>query len=650
MFKQIRLWANILLVIGAAIILAITTLTLVSLHNLKTVSRTAEESELRQFAAMVQTQIRDEVRVAEALGVLVAEMPEVQARFSAGDRDWLAEQLHPPFEALARDFGAVQFQFHTAPAMSFLRLHMLEKFGDDLSSFRQSVVDTNRDIKPHRGLEFGVAGLGARGVVPVLEQGRHLGSVEFGISFGQAFFDAFKASYGVEAAFYILRDGEVETFASTHEGQPFLGPDALKAAFAGESQVAELEIGTTPIAAYAEMIPDYSGKPLGVVEIAMDRSPYVAVLEKTRVQAMIIGVLVALFSIGISLITAGAITKRIHRLANEIDRVTNGDLSGGGAIDGKDELADLARTLDGMREHLNALVTGVETTALSVHAASREIAQAVDGQAATSSQMSASVAEITSTMEELSASSTQIAEYSESVVTIAGRTYDDSLRGSDAMQRLVEKMRRIGEDNQSALNEILALGTRSKEISKIMQIIDTVADQTKLIAFNAALEASSAGEAGKRFGVVAAEIRRLADSVTESTGEITGKVAEIQESINRLVISSEKGSTGIQEGIADSASTADILQAIVEAASETSTSAQQISLSTQQQRTASGQVVVALREIVTASSETAGAVRRIADIARDMNALSGTLQGSLDQFVLDGARTPSAVPGVSSRP
>ncbi|EGV20079.1 methyl-accepting chemotaxis protein [Thiocapsa marina] len=648
MFKQIRLWANILLVIGAAIILAITTLTLVSLHNLKTVSRTAEESELRQLAAMVQTQIREEVGLAEALGVLVAEMPEVQTRFAAGDRDWLVEQFHPPFEALARDFGAVQFQFHTAPAMSFLRLHMLEKFGDDLSSFRQSVVDTNRDREPHRGLEVGVAGLGARGVVPILQAGRHLGSVEFGMSFGQPFFDDFKANYGVEAALYILRDGEVETFASTHAGQPFLGPDALRAAFAGEPQIAEIDSETTPFAAYAEMVPDYSGKPFGVLEVAMDRTPYVAVLDKTRMQAMIIGVLVAFFSIGISLITAHAITKRIRRLADEIDRVTNGDLSSGEAIDGNDELADLARALDGMRGHLNALVTGVETSAFSVHAASREIAQAIDGQAATSSQMSASVAEITSTMEELSASSTHIAEYSESVVAIAGRTYDDSLRGSDAMQHLVEKMRRIGEDNQTALNEILELGTRSKEISKIMQIIDTVADQTKLIAFNAALEASSAGEAGKRFGVVAAEIRRLADSVTASTGEITGKVAEIQESINRLVISSEKGSTGIQQGIADSAGTADILQAIVEAASETSTSAQQISLSTQQQRTASSQVVIALREIVAASSETAGAVRQIADIARDMSELSSALQSRLDQFVLNETHATSAAPGESS--
>ena len=634
MFKHVRLWVNILIVIGAAIVLACTTLTLVSLNNLKTLSRTAEEIELRQFATMVQIEFRDQVRLAEGLSALVANIPEIQARFAAGDRPWLLEQLGPPFAVLKRDFGAVQFQFHTPPAISFLRLHIPEKFGDDLASFRHSVVDTNRDRVPHRGLEFGVGGLGARGMVPVFYQGRHLGSVEFGMSVGQSFFDDFKGSFGVEAALYIVRDGQIETVATTHGGQPLLSLETLKAAMAGEAQMAELKLGDTPVTAYAEVIRDYSGAPLGVVEIARDRGPYAAALTRTRNQVAVIGVVVALFSIGIALFAARAITKRIGVLSHGIERVSRGDLTGGAEIDGSDELADLARVVDGMRHHLNELVTGVETNALAVLAASREIAKAVDGQAATSSEMSASVAEITSTMEELSASSSQIAEYSEAVVTIASRTYDDSLHGAEAMQRLVDKMQRIGEDNQRAMNEILELGTRSKEISKIMEIIDTVADQTRLIAFNAALEASSAGEAGKRFGVVAAEIRRLADSVSESTGEITDKVAEIQESINRLVISSEKGSAGIQQGMADSAGMAGLLHALVMAASESSSSAQQISLSTQQQRTASNQVVVALREIVTASSETAQAVRQIAQVAREMNTLSANLKERMDQFTL----------------
>ncbi|NCA69821.1 MAG: methyl-accepting chemotaxis protein [Sphingobacteriia bacterium] len=648
MFKQIRLWANILLIIGTAIVIAITTLTLVSLDNLRTLSQTAEQAELRQYATMIQSQIKDEVRLAEALSTLVANIPEVQARFAAGDRAWLAAQLHAGYQILERDFGAAQFQFHTPPATSFLRLHMLDKFGDDLSSFRHSVVDTNKKQVAHRGLEVGVGGLGARGVVPVMEGDRHLGSVEFGISFGQSFFDDFKRDHQVDLALYLVRDAEIETFASTYGEHAFLDQETLRAIFAGATQFVELEHDGTPIAVLGQAIRDYSGTPFGVIEIVMDRGHYAATLTKTRLEAALVGVLVALFSIGIALFTAHAITRRIRQLGAGIERIAQGDLSGTLIVEGRDEIADLSRLAETMRCHLGTLVAGVEVNANSVHAASREISQAVDGQAATSSEMSASVAEITSTVEELSASSSQIAEYSESVVAIAGRTYEDSLRGSEAMQQLVEKMERIGEDNQAALDEILALGTRSKEISKIMEIIDTVADQTRLIAFNAALEAASAGESGKRFGVVAAEIRRLADSVSESTEEITGKVAEIQESINRLVISSEKGASGIQHGIADTAKAAKMLLSLVEAANESSSSAQQISLSTQQQRTASTQVVVALREIVTASSETAQAVRQIAQVASDMSRLSSDLKARMDRFVLaddlpDPAPDPTAM-------
>ena len=216
------------------------------------------------------------------------------------------------------------------------------------------------------------------------------------------------------------------------------------------------------------------------------------------------------------------------------------------------------------------------------------------------------------------------------------------------MQRLVAKMEEIRNDNQHALNEIVGLGGKSKEISKIMKIINTVADQTKLIAFNAALEASSAGEAGKRFGVVAAEIRRLADSVTESTEEIEKKVGEIQGSISRLVITSEKGTVSIQQGMDESSRTAGFLSALVDGASETTRSAQQISFSTQQQKTASSQVVIALREIVTASADTARSVRRIADIAQDMTRLSADLKERVERFTLEKGAAASATVAVNN--
>ena len=127
-------------------------------------------------------------------------------------------------------------------------------------------------------------------------------------------------------------------------------------------------------------------------------------------------------------------------MAAGVERVAAGDLSRDIPGGGSDELAELARAANAMRRHLHQLVAEVESNAVAVHRAAQEIAQAVDGQAANSTEMSASVAEITSTMEELSASSTQIAEYSESVVEVARRTFDDSREGAQAMQQLVARM------------------------------------------------------------------------------------------------------------------------------------------------------------------------------------------------------------------
>jgi len=254
--------------------------------------------------------------------------------------------------------------------------------------------------------------------------------------------------------------------------------------------------------------------------------------------------------------------------------------------------------------------------------------------AAAVEQMSASVAEITSTMEELSASSTQIADHSRSVVDVANQTLDSSQRGMDAMQALRTRIAEIETDNQKSLSEILILGNKSKEISKVMDLINTVADQTKLIAFNAALEASSAGEAGRRFSVVAAEIRRLADSVTDSTREIETRVGEIQDAISRLIVTSEKGVASIAAGRDVSDQTSRVLENLVSAATRTSNAAQQISLSTQQQKTASSQVVVALREIAEAGAHNAHSLRDISTTSEELLAMSGALREMVSRFRL----------------
>ncbi len=313
------------------------------------------------------------------------------------------------------------------------------------------------------------------------------------------------------------------------------------------------------------------------------------------------------------------------------------------------ELGELAAQTNSLLERLSVAISGVlrsssrltETASNLAHTAGlvsrntdrqQEVSQSM---AAAVEQMSSSVAEITSTMEELSASSTQIADHSQSVVDVANLTLESSKKGADAMQHLQLRMADIHYDSENSLQEIVQLGSKSKEISKVMDLINNLAAQTKLIAFNAALEASSAGESGKRFSVVASEIRRLADSVTDSTHEIEDRIQEIQDSINRLVITSEKGASSIQLGMQVSLETADDLNALVQAASKTSNAAQQISLSTRQQKTASSQVVIALRDIANASTHNAQSVRKITDISEEMVNMSADLSQLVGEFTVD---------------
>jgi methyl-accepting chemotaxis protein len=634
MFQNLRLWAKIMLVMGTAIGIVGAILTLTNLNGMQSLIHEAERSALDANFKAISNAVAAESRTAEAMSALVANIPLVQEKFDNGDRKQLHELFVPGFGRLNKDYGVEQFQFHTPPATSYFRVHKPEKYGDDLSAFRHTVVTANSTRLPVRGLEGGVAGLGVRGVVPVSHNGKHVGTVEFGMTFGQLFFDNFKAQNGVDAGLFILDADNFKAMGSTFGMQTLLDFATLKAALNGVPQLRDMEINGVPHAVYAAAVNDFSGKPLGVIEIAMDSSNYEARLSSARTTSIIVGLLSIVLGLVLTMLIVRHLVGRINTVGASVNRVAQGDLSVDIPLSGSDEIADLARATQDMRLKLHVLVAEVGANAASVYAAAKEIAVAVEGQAATSSQMSSSVAEITSTMEELSTSSMQIADHSKSVVGIANQTLDGSRKGVEAMQIVLGRMNDIRADNEHSLHEIVELGTKSKQISKVMDIINTVADQTKLIAFNAALEASSAGEAGKRFSVVAGEIRRLADSVTVSTAEIDTKISEIQDSISRLVVTSEKGASGIAAGTVASANAAECLNDIVDIASHSTSAAQQISLSTQQQKTASSQVVMALREIVTASTHTAESITRISQVSKEMSVLSARLDELGHQFKL----------------
>jgi len=288
-----------------------------------------------------------------------------------------------------------------------------------------------------------------------------------------------------------------------------------------------------------------------------------------------------------------------------------------------------------VRKTLFPIIGNVSGITEKIHSRVGAIALTMDQQSGFSSQLSSSVVEISSTMEEFSSTASQIAQHSQSVVERADRTLEDTKVGAAEVENLSFKVNDISQNIQTNLTEIVELGRKSKEINKVMEIINNIANQTKLIAFNAALEAASAGEAGKRFGVVAVEIRRLADSVVESTSEIEGKITEILDSVNRLVMSSEKSFQLIQEGQEYASHTVSMLIESVDGVEETADAARQISLSTQQQQIASSQVVLALKDIEQGVRFATDSIHQTNSVTDDLQELSAQLRKLVMAFNVD---------------
>ena len=424
MFNNLKLWLKIMIAMGLSTIIVSFLLVTTNLNGMSNLINEAEKKELTAHMKSLQNDIASESQKAETLSALVAGMPIVQEKFDAGDRKALWEQFGPSFKSLSQVYGIEQFQFLRPPAISFIRIHKPEKFGDDLSQMRFTVVNANQTRKPTNGLEYGVAGLGVRGMVPVFHGGRHVGVVEFGMSFGQHFFDTFKEQNRVDAAMY-LHDGKgFKTLGSTIGKEPILSAAAINKAFGGEPQLQHLVVKGVPSAVYAANVKDYSGKAIGVVEIAMENSSYLKALNRAKINGVLLGILAIAIGFAIAIVAARQLTSRINSVVSALNQVAAGDLAVEIAVDGEDEVGQLAKATADMRSKLHSLATQVKAHATAVHDAVQEIAASVENQAATSTEMSSSVAEITSTMEEFSASSTQIADYSKTVVDIANQTLE----------------------------------------------------------------------------------------------------------------------------------------------------------------------------------------------------------------------------------
>jgi methyl-accepting chemotaxis protein len=255
--------------------------------------------------------------------------------------------------------------------------------------------------------------------------------------------------------------------------------------------------------------------------------------------------------------------------------------------------------------------------------------QAVAGQQATGAKEQASaMAEITTTLNELLATSRQIAESAQRVAGIAADTASAAKSGDQTILRSQESVGSIRRQVELIVEHMLDLGKKSQQIGGILEIINELAEQTNILAVNATIEAAGAGDAGKRFAVVAEEIRKLSDRVGGSTKEIRVLIDEVRSAVNTTVMATESGSKAVETGARQFGDVAAAFAQIAALVATTTEAAREIELSTRQQASAVEQVNAAVTNVAQATRESEASTgqalqtaSQLADMSRDLATL-----------------------------
>ena len=260
-----------------------------------------------------------------------------------------------------------------------------------------------------------------------------------------------------------------------------------------------------------------------------------------------------------------------------------------------------------------------------IQSSSSELQAAANQQATGAKEQATAMNEITTTINELLATSKQIAESAQRVAHIAEDTAKAARAGEQTVSKSSDSIGGIKQQVDLIVTHMLDLGKKSQQIGGILEIINELAEQTNILAINATIEAAGAGETGKRFAVVADEIRKLADRVGGSTKEIRGLIDEVRAAVNTTVMTTEGGTKAVDAGARQFSDMTAALKQIVSLVSTTTEAAREIELSTKQQSTAVEQVNIAVANVAQATRETEASSSQTLQTASQLTGLSRDL-------------------------
>ena len=366
----------------------------------------------------------------------------------------------------------------------------------------------------------------------------------------------------------------------------------------------------------------------------MDESGKDAASNAKQAQKLIIVLilLAMVFAVGVSLFVVRSISGALSEGVDVANRLATGDLTASVTIRSTDEIGTLMTAMDNMVKSLRLLIG--------------KIKYAADNMASGSEQLSTSAEEISRGMNEQTSRSTQIAtaaeQMSQTVVDVAKNTsniaqistqaFDHAKDGEGVVKRSVDEVQAIASTVAESSQVMKRLGESSGQIGDIVGVINDIADQTNLLALNAAIEAARAGEQGRGFAVVADEVRKLAERTTQATSQINSMISSIQSEVAHAGVAMNNATLRVESGVEFSRKTGDSLSNIVSSVNTLQSMVQQIASATEEMSSVSETISSDIHGIAAGSKEISAGSGQIAQASSDLARLATELQSVVRQF------------------